>query len=86
MGDGTTVTCTTAGTPYKTEFGKKDSPDCGARYSEPSTSRPGGSYHVTATSTWQVTWQVNGGGENGQIPLTRSNAVDVQIAEVQVLN
>ncbi|MGW0651148.1 ATP/GTP-binding protein [Streptomyces umbrinus] len=86
MGDGTTVTCTTAGTPYKAEFGKKDSPDCGTRYSDPSSTQPGGRYHVTATSTWQVDWQVNGGGETGQLAATRNNAVDINIAEVQVLN
>ncbi|MGW2291884.1 ATP/GTP-binding protein [Streptomyces phaeochromogenes] len=86
MGDGTTVTCTTAGTPYKAEFGKKDSPDCGTRYSDPSSTQPGGRYHVSATSTWQVDWQVNGGGETGQLAATRNNAVDINIAEVQVLN
>ncbi|MFG2440566.1 ATP/GTP-binding protein [Streptomyces sp. NPDC048508] len=86
LGDGSSVTCTTAGTRYEKEFGKKDSPDCGTRYKEPSTTMPGGRYHVTATSTWQVDWQVNGGGESGQIPLVRSSEVDVKIAEVQVLN
>lgn len=86
MGDGTTVTCTTAGTPYKAEFGKKDSPDCGTRYRDPSSTQPGGRYHVTATSTWQVDWQVNGGGETGQLAATRNNAVDINVAEVQVLN
>ncbi|MCX4596818.1 ATP/GTP-binding protein [Streptomyces sp. NBC_01549] len=86
MGDGNTVTCTTAGTPYKAAFGKKASPDCGYRYDEPSSTQAGGRYHVTATSTWQVDWQVNGGGETGQLAATRTNAVDIDVAEVQVLN
>ena len=86
MGDGTTVTCTTAGTPYKAEFGKKDSPDCGTRYSQPSSTQASGRYHVTATSTWQVDWQVDGGGETGQLAATRTSAVDITVAEVQVLN
>jgi hypothetical protein len=86
MGDGNTVTCTTAGTPYKAEFGKKESPDCGYLYSEPSSTQAAGRYHVTATSTWQVDWQVNGGGETGQLAATRTNAVDIDVAEVQVLN
>ncbi|MFF9594070.1 ATP/GTP-binding protein [Streptomyces sp. NPDC014646] len=84
MGDGTTVTCTTAGTPYKAEYGKKPSPDCGHRYTRPSSVQPSGTYHVTATSTWTIDW--TGGGQNGQLTETRASAVDITVAEVQVLN
>ena len=41
MGDGTEVVCNTAGTPYKPEFGRKDSPDCGHTYKK-SSARPDG--------------------------------------------
>ena len=41
MGDGTEVVCDTAGTPYKPEFGRKDSPDCGHTYKK-SSARPDG--------------------------------------------
>ncbi|MFE7111176.1 ATP/GTP-binding protein [Streptomyces sp. NPDC057575] len=84
MGDGATVTCTTAGTPYKAEYGKKPSPDCGHRYTQPSSTRESGKYHVTATSTWTIDW--TGGGESGQLTETRDSAVDITVAEVQVLN
>ncbi|MET7563695.1 ATP/GTP-binding protein [Streptomyces sp. NPDC005479] len=84
MGDGTIVTCTTAGTPYKSEFGKKPSPDCGHRYAQPSSTEPSGKWHVTATSTWTIDWQ--GGGQTGQLTEIRNSTVDITVAEVQVLN
>lgn len=84
MGDGQSVTCTTAGTPYQAEFGKQPSPDCGYRYSQPSSTQPSGTYLVTATSTWSIDW--TGGGQTGQLTETRTSAVDITVAEVQVLN
>jgi hypothetical protein len=84
MGDGHSVTCTTAGTPYEASFGKKPSPDCGYQYTEPSSTQPSGRFHVTATSTWTIPWQ--GGGQNGTLTRSRTSAVDIDVAEVQVLN
>ncbi|MCZ4098055.1 ATP/GTP-binding protein [Streptomyces sp. H39-C1] len=84
MGDGNSLTCTTAGTPYKAEYGKAPSPDCGYRYIQASSSQPAGTFHVTATSTWTIDWQ--GGGQTGQLTEVRNSAVDVTVAEVQVLN
>lgn len=86
MGDGKSVTCTTAGTPYKPEYGKKPSPDCGHRYSVPSSTTDSGKFHVTATSTWTIDWQVTGGAQTGQLTEVRESAVDITVAEVQVLN
>ncbi|MGW6564957.1 ATP/GTP-binding protein [Streptomyces sp. NPDC054975] len=85
MGDGKTVTCTTAGTPYKPEYGKNPSPDCGYRYSAPSSTTHSGKYHVTATSTWTIDWEATS-GQTGQLTETRSSAVDIAVVEVQVLN
>ncbi|MEV0604638.1 ATP/GTP-binding protein [Streptomyces sp. NPDC050315] len=84
MGDGKSVTCTTAGTPYKSSYGKEPSPDCGYRYTQPSSSQPGGKYHVTATSTWSIDWA--GAGQNGQLTEIRNASVDIAVGEVQVLN
>jgi hypothetical protein len=84
MGDGKTVTCTTAGTPYKEEFGKKPSPDCGHRYTKPSSTTGSDKFHVTATSTWTIDW--SGGGQSGQLTETRNSSVNITVAEVQVLN
>ncbi|MFJ2774894.1 ATP/GTP-binding protein [Streptomyces sp. NPDC087300] len=87
MGDDTTVTCNSAGTPYKRAYGKKNSPDCGHRYTQPSTREPSGKYHVTATSTWSIDWEVTGGGgETGELTELRDSDVDITVAEVQVLN
>ncbi|WP_406088249.1 ATP/GTP-binding protein [Streptomyces virginiae] len=86
MGDGKTVTCTSAGTPYKSEYGKNPSPDCGHRYDKPSSTTGSGTYHVTATSTWSIDWQVTGGAQGGQLSEVRTSAVDINVAEVQVLN
>lgn len=85
MGDGKTVTCTTAGTPYKAEYGKKPSPDCGHRYTAPSSTTGSGKFHVTATSTWTIDWEATS-GQSGQLTEVRDSAVDITVAEVQVLN
>lgn len=85
MGDGKTVTCTTAGTPYRADYGKKPSPDCGHRYERPSSATPSGKFHVTATSTWTIGWEATS-GPTGQLTEIRDGAVDITVAEVQVLN
>ena len=77
MGDGATVVCPTAGTPYRDEFGKQSSPDCGHTYEVE------GRYTVRATSHWTVDW--TGMGQSGSIPLTFSDTVPVTIGEAQVL-
>lgn len=84
MGDGSQIVCQTAGTPYKPEYGRKDSPDCGYTYKLSSTREPGRAYTVTATSSWVITWA--GAGQTGTIRLdglTRS--AQIRIGEAQVL-
>ncbi|MEU6987329.1 ATP/GTP-binding protein [Streptomyces sp. NPDC046324] len=85
MGDGKSVTCTTPGTPYVAEYGKKPSPDCGHRYNTPSATTSSGKFHVTATSTWSIDWQATT-GQSGQLTESRTSAVDITVVEVQVLN
>ncbi len=77
MGDGSKVTCTTAGTPFYAGAGGTKSPDCGYVYSKQ------GSYTVTATSHWEVAW--SGGGQSGTIPLTMSSSNTVVIGELQAV-
>jgi hypothetical protein len=86
LGDGTTVVCTTPGTPYRDSFGLSASPDCGHRYVRSSANSPGGAYTVTATSTWAVTWVDNGTSTAGTIRLSLTAATALRIGEVQVLN
>jgi hypothetical protein len=83
LGDGTTLTCTGAGTPYRDEFGARPSPTCGHTYAHPSTELPGGVYHVSATAVWDVAW--TGGGQSGQIPFDVTSETSIRIGEVQAL-
>ncbi|MFC8295593.1 ATP/GTP-binding protein [Streptomyces sp. NPDC057242] len=83
MGDGKTVTCTTPGTPYKAAYGTKPSPDCGHRYAKPSIAGAG-TYHVVATSTWEIDWQATS-GRSGQMTQTRQGAVDIRVGELQAV-
>lgn len=82
MGNDEYVTCDGPGTPYDPKGSRAGltSPDCGydEGYSEADT------YDVTATTHWTVTWR--GGGESGEILVTRnSGIVQIQINELQVV-
>lgn len=84
MGDGTTVVCDSAGTPYKAKHGKHPSPDCGHVYETSSAGEPGGTYTVTATSAWVITWA--GAGQTGTIRLDGlQRSVEITVGEAQVL-
>ncbi len=84
LGDGTTITCSGAGTPYRDEFGSRPSPTCGHVYKRPSTSLPGGAYRVTATAVWDVAW--TGGGQTGVIPFEVTSETSIRMGEAQALN
>ena len=84
MGDGTTVACATGGTPYEPSLGFADSPNCGHRYSQTSTSQPGGRFPITATSQWDITWTV--GAQTGVINVTTVSESSVEIRELQSVN
>ena len=61
-GDGSTVTCHGAGTPYTSaDDPAAPSPDCGHTYTRSSAGQPGGAFTATATITWDVAWQGAGG-------------------------
>jgi len=83
MGDGSTVTCNGAGTPYYDAAGLRPSPDCGHTYIQPSDRKPGLAYTVTATSFWTVNWQ--GGGGAGVIPQVLGKQTRIQVGELQVI-
>jgi hypothetical protein len=85
MGDGSTVTCNGPGTAYAASYGKQESPTCGHTYTRTSVSQSGAKYAVTATATWTVDWQVNGGGGTGQFTEVRQSQTQVEIGEVQVV-
>jgi len=59
-----TIHCTSAGTPYETRFAGQPSPDCGYTFTK------SGSYTVSATAKWTITFTY----ANGQAP-TQSNGI-----------
>lgn len=82
-GDGGRVTCAGPGVPYPGEALARE-PDCGYIYRRSSAGQPGGTYPVTVTVTWEVTW--SGGGMSGTAgPLFSTSTVDVAVAEVQAV-
>ncbi|WP_448060649.1 hypothetical protein [Cellulomonas hominis] len=81
MGDGSTVVCPNAGTPWFE--GGIESPTCDHVFEAPSADQPNDAYTVTATSTWDVTW--TGGGTSGSLTVTRTSSTTVRIGELQVL-
>ena len=81
MGDGTTVSCPSAGTPYVT--GGIHSPTCEHVYAVSSAGQPDDAFTITGTTTWEVTWV--GGGTSGALTVTRSASTTVRIGEMQVL-
>ncbi|MGW2835902.1 ATP/GTP-binding protein [Streptomyces sp. NPDC001286] len=88
MGDGgTPVVCQGPGTRYRPSMGLATSPDCGYRYTRPSTSRPGHRYTITATSIWTITWQVQNGAaaDAGQWTETRTTTQTTAIGEAQTV-
>jgi hypothetical protein len=86
MGDGSTVTCTGAGTPFWAGGDPKaPSPDCGHTYRTSSATQVGQAFPVAATVQWTVTWA--GAGQGGTFPgLTTTGNAAFRVAEAQALN
>jgi hypothetical protein len=86
-GDGSTVTCQGAGTPYASaDNPAAASPDCGHTYTSSSAGQPGGAFQATATITWDITWQGAGGAGGALPPLFTTAVAAFRVAESQALN
>jgi hypothetical protein len=92
LGNGDSVVCDRGpGTPYQDHFGAQESPDCGYRgYSRPSSLRPDGLYHITATTHWLISWRFETAagaatGLAGEETTTRLSTTSVRINELQVV-
>jgi hypothetical protein len=85
LGDGGTVTCTGPGTPFPAGADPKSaSPDCGYTYRHRSLDTPGGTFAVTATVRWDVTWA--GAGQTGAFPgLTTVSTTAARVIDVPAL-
>lgn len=89
MGDGHTVLCDDAGTPYepgRSPIGQQ--PTCSYTYEHGSAGEPGDQFSVNATVTWLVTWNAVGlTPGSGQLPpLQRSAQIRLTVAEAEALN
>lgn len=86
MGDGSTVICSGAGTPYTAgRDPKAASPDCGHVYRRSSASETGQVFPVAATVRWTVSW--SGAGQAGTFPdMTTTGNATFRVAEAQALN
>lgn len=86
FGDGTSINCAGAGTPFPTGGDPEAaSPTCGHTYTH--SSGVGGTYTVTATINWNVTWA--GAGQTGAfngMTTTASEQVVVQQSQALVTN
>lgn len=84
MGDGTQVTCD-QGLAWQPGMDVLD-PPCGHRYARASRDQPDGRYQITAVTTWEVEWSVNGpSAASGTVTLHPESTTSLRIEEIQVL-
>ncbi|MDN5725574.1 MAG: hypothetical protein L0G99_06520 [Propionibacteriales bacterium] len=80
MGNGQRISCPSGGSRYSrtsTKPGTK-SPDCGYTFTAK------GTYQVTGTANWEITWRVN--DESGTIMMSSEAARSVPVIELQSVN
>jgi hypothetical protein len=84
MGDGSQVECD-EGVAWARGMDTLN-PPCGHTYLRSSRDQPDGSYPISATTTWQVEWSVNGpSAASGTVTLHPESTTTLQVDEVQVL-
>ncbi|MBI2169369.1 MAG: hypothetical protein HYU28_07705 [Actinobacteria bacterium] len=88
MGNGDRVECDGPGTAYdRSRPAKGQSTDCEYVYRESSARAPDGTFTVTASVLWGVSWTVTGAPGGGSLgPVERSSSVAVRVAEIQAVN
>ncbi|MCW4600244.1 PKD domain-containing protein [Janibacter hoylei] len=79
MGDGTTVECAGTGTKWSSARGTAHSPTCGHTYTKQ------GTYTVTSTAHWSVSWRAST-GQTGVITRDLPSTSTIRVGEVQVIN
>jgi hypothetical protein len=95
MGDGSTVVCAGPGTVYDLSLPPaSQQTSCSYVYAQSSAAQPSpdgdpndGSFEVTATVDWSVTWSAVGAPGGGVLPdLTTSATVPLRVEQVESLN
>lgn len=91
-GDGGQVVCLGPGSTYDTSMpSSSQHTNCSHVYKRTSANQPGGTYVITATVDWQVTWTATGiaagipaSGDLGNVQ--RSSNTTLRVGEIQALN
>lgn len=84
MGDGSSVSCTGSGRAWHPGL-PDDASDCRHTYRNSSAAKPGNTFHLEATVTFEVTWTSNL-GPGGTLPaITRTSGVDAEVGEIQAV-
>jgi hypothetical protein len=84
LGDGSSVSCSGPGRPWQPGLAE-DASACTHTYRTSSTSRPGGTFALEATVTFEVSWTSNAAG-GGTLPaITRTSSLEVAVGEIQAI-
>lgn len=88
MDDGHTVKCPGAGTPYRADLGRTESPDCKYLYRSSSAHRADGTLYLVATAIWHVTATRSDTNATVEFdfPVPAAAPMPLRVAEVQLLN
>lgn len=86
LGDGTAIACEGPGTPYDAARpADAQASTCSHVYQRSSAAQPDGSYAVTATVTYAITWEATT-GESGDLgTVERSTTASRRVVEVQAV-
>lgn len=85
LGDGSDpLTCQGPGQAWQPGMDFLSPTDCHHIYRRHSRHLPGGSYQITAVTTWRVWWHINGSYDN-ELELQVGSTTDYQVMEIQVL-
>jgi len=88
MGNGSQITCYGPGTPWTANAPAADPSGCSYTYSQSSANQPDGTFAISTTVYWHVTWTSKGapgGGDLGLLP-GPSTRTTVDVQEVHAIN
>jgi hypothetical protein len=88
MGDGGKVACKGPGTAWTSQYPPDQRSDCSYTYVRSSADPPGGTYALTTTVYWHVTWTSQGAPGGGDLGLIAGPSVQsaVQVQELHAIN